>query len=195
MKDVQAHSIQWPSYRFLTTSKHKSWALETLELPEHMAAVHQRSWVNSLSGKSNKKKDLSPKKKHSFSPFQLMINASPDPQPPPPARPFPGRQPEWRVTVISCLHFLRCQAQMLVACAHQRPRWLPPPLLTQAFSTWLIAACWDGARGEGRCWGVGGNHKISGDCIWCCQIAGSLISSWYHVIELLLWRSVPLAVH
>lgn len=25
MEDLQAHSIQWPSYWFLTTSKHKTW--------------------------------------------------------------------------------------------------------------------------------------------------------------------------
>lgn len=80
-------------------------------------------------------------------------------------------------------------------CAHQHPRWLRPPLLARAFSTWLIAACRRGVRGGARCWGVGGNHKISGDCIWCCHFAGSLISSWCRVIELLLWRSVPLAVH
>lgn len=80
-------------------------------------------------------------------------------------------------------------------CAHQHPRWLPPPIRARAFSTWLIAACRRGVRGGARCWGVGGNHKISGDCIWCCHFAGSLISSWCRVIELLLWRSVPLAVH
>lgn len=87
---------------------------------------------------------------------------------------------------------------MLVACApcaHQHPRRQPPPLLAWAFSTWLIAACRRGVRGGARCWGVGGNHKIIGDCIWCCHFTGSLISSWCRVIELLLWRSVPLAVH
>lgn len=80
-------------------------------------------------------------------------------------------------------------------CTPTPPTTASLSLLARAFSTWLIAACREAVRGGARCWGVEGNHKISGDCIWCCHIAGSLISSWCRAIELLLWRSVPLAVH
>lgn len=125
-----------------------------------------------------------------------MINASPDPQPPQLARSQHGSlNGEWQLFPASTFSAAKRRCLLPVLQVHTNTLDDCLSLLARAFSTWLIAACREGVRGGVRCWGVGGNHKISGDCIWCCHIAGSLISSWCHVIELLLWRSVPLAVH
>lgn len=126
-----------------------------------------------------------------------MINASPDPQPPPLAHSQHGSlNGEWQLFPASTFSAAkrRCLLPVLRVHTNTLDDCLSLSLPGHLAPGWLLDAG-RGVRGGVRCWGVGGNHKISGDCIWCCHIAGSLISSWCHVIELLLWRSVPLAVH